>query len=196
MALHVRIDGADAKGSKHSLDSEMDEANSRPIKKLKSELNADDHEDLLAESLHSNNVKLDGTKASSQFIESSNVIAGEGKVVGMSTLKTEANEAKSKVLDASRNLSVGRAETDKPNELAGSAPHTKRELSGPEGSLEARKRSSGLKHWAGYTEIGDKNKNLMIFTDNSIKQIIEHIKQRIEHINQHSYSFQSIDKPN
>lgn len=145
MALHVRIEGADAKGSKHTLDSEMQEANSRPIKKLKSELNADDHGDLLAESLHANNVKLDGAKDSSQYTEASNVIAGEGKVVGTSSLKTEANEAKAKVLDASRNLTVGRAKTDKSNESAGSAPHTKREHSGPEGSLGARKRSSGLK---------------------------------------------------
>lgn len=145
MALHVRIDGADAKGSKHSLDSEIEEANSRPNKKLKNELNADDRGDLLAESLHADNVKLDGVKASSQHTESSNVIAGEGKVVGTSTLKTEANEAKAKVLDASRNISVGRAKTDKSNESAGSAHHTKREHSGPEGSLGARKRSSGLK---------------------------------------------------
>lgn len=145
MALHVRIadPGADAKGSKHGQDSDMDEANSRPIKKLKNELDSDDHRDRSAESLHPNNVKLDGAKASRQYPESSNVVSGEGKVVGTSTINIEANEAK--VLDSSRNFSVGRPKTDKPNESAGSVLHTKREHSGPEGSLVARKRSSGLK---------------------------------------------------
>ncbi|KAH6774009.1 hypothetical protein C2S52_003056 [Perilla frutescens var. hirtella] len=144
MAVDVRIAGAEAKESEHGQDSDIDEANSRPIKKLKSELDADDLGDHCVESLHLNDVKLDSVKVSTQYLESSvNVVTGEGKVVGTSTINAEASEAK--VLDASRSLTVGHPRTDKPDESTGNAHHSKREHSGPEGSMGARKRSSGLK---------------------------------------------------
>lgn len=144
MAAHVRIAGADAKESECSQDLDTDEANSRPIKKLKSELDADNHGDHLVESLHMNDIKLDGAEASKQYPELSvNVVNGEGKVVGTSTAITEANEAK--VLDASRSPTVGRPRMDKADDSAGVTPDSKREHSGPEGSTGARKRSSGLK---------------------------------------------------
>lgn len=144
MAVDVRITGDDAKESEHGQDSDIDEANSRPIKKLKSELDADDHGDRFVESPRLNDVKLDGAKASTQYPDSSvNVVTGEGEVVGTSTINAEASEAK--VLDASKSLTVGRPRTDKPDESTGNAHHSKREHLGPEGSMGARKRSSGLK---------------------------------------------------
>ncbi|KAL1556423.1 hypothetical protein AAHA92_12049 [Salvia divinorum] len=145
VVAHVRIAGADAKESEHGQDLDIDEANSRPIKKLKIESDGDDHGDQLVESLHLNNVKLDAaTEASTQYPGLSvNVVTGEGKVVGTSTVNTDATEAK--VLDASRSHIVGRSKTNKPDGSAEGTPHPKREHSGSEGSIGARKRSPGLK---------------------------------------------------
>ncbi|KAG6396870.1 hypothetical protein SASPL_143027 [Salvia splendens] len=143
-AAHVRITVADAKKSDQSQDLVIDETNPRPIKKLRSKLDSDNHGDHLVDSLHLSEVKLDEPKASTQFPGLSvNVVTGEDKVVGMSTLKTEANVAK--VLEASRSLTVGCPRTDKPDESAGVIPHSKREHSGPEVSRGGRKKSSGLK---------------------------------------------------
>lgn len=143
-AVDVRIAGGDAKESGHGQESDIDEANSRPIKKLKTELDADDHGDHLVESLHLNNVKLDCPKASTQYpVLSVNVVSGDGKVFGTSTINTEASEAK--VLESNRSLINGHPRTDKPDESTTNVHHSKREHSGPEGSMGARKRSSGLK---------------------------------------------------
>ncbi|KAG6407704.1 hypothetical protein SASPL_130706 [Salvia splendens] len=145
VVAHVRIAAADAKESEHGQDLDIDEANSQPIKKLKIESDADDHRDQLVESLHLNYVKLDAAaEASTQSPGLSvNVVTGEGKVVGMSTVNTEATEAK--VLEASRSHIVGRSKTNKPDGSAEGTLHPKREHSGSEGSIGARKRSSGLK---------------------------------------------------
>ncbi|KAG6405436.1 hypothetical protein SASPL_133025 [Salvia splendens] len=145
VVAHVRIAAADAKESEHGQDLDIDEANSRPIKKLKIESDADDHRGQLVESLHLNNVKLDAAaEASTQSPGLSvNVVTGEGKVVGTSTVNTEATEAE--VLNASRSHIVGRSKTNKPDGSAEGTPHPKREHSGSEGSIGARKRPSGLK---------------------------------------------------
>ncbi|KAL8520577.1 hypothetical protein ACS0TY_011204 [Phlomoides rotata] len=145
VALDVRVAGEDAKQSEHRQDSDIDEANSRPNKKLKGELDADRHADHFVESKNPVDVKLDSTKATAQHPNSTvNVNFEEGKVVEISTISSEASEPKE--LDASRSLTVGSSRTDKSDELGGNACQSKREPPGSEGSLGPRKRSSGLKH--------------------------------------------------
>ncbi|KAI3453301.1 hypothetical protein Pfo_009964 [Paulownia fortunei] len=145
VAVDLRIAGPDAKESQHGQDSDIDEANSRPNKKLKGELDADDHGHRHVESLPLNDLKMEKTKATTQYSESSvNVFSEEGKVIETSIISSEPSDPK--VLDASRSLTVGCSRTDKSDESPGNLYQSKREPTGSEGSMGARKRSSGLKH--------------------------------------------------
>lgn len=91
MAVDVRIAGEDAKQSEHRQDSDIDEANSRPNKKLKGELKADH----CVESSHPIDVNVDSNKATSQQPQSTvNIDFEEGKVVEKSPISSEASEPK------------------------------------------------------------------------------------------------------
>ncbi|KAK6146526.1 hypothetical protein DH2020_020395 [Rehmannia glutinosa] len=144
VAVDVRISSPDAKESRHGQDSDIDVANARPNKKLKSELDADGLRHHHLESLPLNAVKLETMKVTTQYPDSTvNVVSEEGKVIETSAISSEANNPK--VLDASRSLTAGNSRTDKSDDTPGNPCQYKRESTG-EGSMGAKKRSSGLKH--------------------------------------------------
>ncbi|KAL7111068.1 hypothetical protein ACP275_05G064600 [Erythranthe tilingii] len=84
-------------------------------------------------------------KANTQYPELSvNICSEEGKVIETSTPSSEASGQKG--IDASRRLTVASSRTDKFDEPPDNPSQSKREPSGSEGSMGARRKSSGLKH--------------------------------------------------
>ncbi|KAL7111066.1 hypothetical protein ACP275_05G064600 [Erythranthe tilingii] len=143
--VDLRIAGPDAKESRPGQSSDIDEDNSRPNKKFKSEINAHDNGHHHIESLSLNDVKPDTMKANTQYPELSvNICSEEGKVIETSTPSSEASGQKG--IDASRRLTVASSRTDKFDEPPDNPSQSKREPSGSEGSMGARRKSSGLKH--------------------------------------------------
>ncbi|KAL0446554.1 UNVERIFIED_CONTAM: hypothetical protein Slati_1783300 [Sesamum latifolium] len=144
VALDVDIAGTDAKESRDGQDSDIDEAYSRPNKKIKGELDADDHGRCHVEYPPPNDVKSDSMKAITQYPESSlKVFSEEGKVIETPVITSEASEPK--VLDASRSQTLS-TRTDKSDESLDTLYQSNREPIGSEGPMGARKRSLGLKH--------------------------------------------------
>ncbi|KAL0409188.1 UNVERIFIED_CONTAM: hypothetical protein Sradi_1853200 [Sesamum radiatum] len=144
VALDVDIAGTDAKESRDGQDSDIDEAYSRPNKKIKGELDADDHGRYHVEYPPLNDVKSDSMKAITQYPESSlKVFSEEGKVIETPVITSEASEPK--VLDACRSQTLS-TRTDKSDESLDTLYQSKREPIGSEGPAAARKRSLGLKH--------------------------------------------------
>ncbi|PIN24192.1 hypothetical protein CDL12_03078 [Handroanthus impetiginosus] len=145
VAIDVRLGGSDTKESTHGQDSDIDEANSRPNKKLKGELDADDHGHHQVESLPLNDAKLDTMNGATQHPESSvNVFSEESKVIETSVMSSEASDLK--VLDTSRSQTVGSSKPNKSDESPANPYQSKREPTGSEGSMGSRKKSSGIKH--------------------------------------------------
>ncbi|KAK4400239.1 hypothetical protein Sango_1130000 [Sesamum angolense] len=144
VALDVDIAGTDAEESRDGQDSDIDEAYSRPNKKMKGELDADDHGRCHVEYPPLNDVKSDSMKATTQYPESSlKVLSEEGKVIESPIISSEASELK--VLDASRSQTLS-TRTDKSDESPDTLYQSKREPTGSEGPVGARKRSLGHKH--------------------------------------------------
>ncbi|XP_051148527.1 uncharacterized protein LOC127263510 isoform X2 [Andrographis paniculata] len=132
------IAAPDGKESQDGKDSDTDEANSQPNKKLKGELGSDDHGRQKAQPL--NDVKLDAIKVTPQYPESSvDILLDETKVIEASAVNSEATERK--VIAAIRGPSVGSSRADKSDDMP-----SKREPVSSGGAMVAKKRSSGLKH--------------------------------------------------
>ncbi|GFP92529.1 hypothetical protein PHJA_001397100 [Phtheirospermum japonicum] len=133
MAVNVKIASPDAKESRPCQSSDIDLANSRPNKKLKGELDADDLRHHHVEPLHLNNAKLDTMKVTTQYPDSSvNVLSEERKVIETSAISSEASNPK---------VLVGSSRTDKSNDPC----QYKLQPTG-EGPTGARKKSSALKY--------------------------------------------------
>lgn len=115
---------------------------------MKAEIDADGNGHHHIESLHPSDAKLDTVKATTQHPKTSiSVHPEEGKVIDTSIRSSEVSETKT--LDASRSLTVSTSRTDKLDESPGNPRQSKREPSGSESSMGARKRSSVLKHSSG-----------------------------------------------
>ncbi|KAL2233146.1 uncharacterized protein LOC105156064 isoform X1 [Sesamum indicum] len=144
VAVDVDIAGTDANENRDGQDSDIDEAYSRPNKKIKGELDADDRGRCHVEYPPPNDVKSDSMKAITQYPESSlKVFSEEGKVIEKPVISSEASEPK--MLHASRSQTLS-TRTDKSDDSLDTLYQSKREPTGSEGPMAARKRSLGLKH--------------------------------------------------
>lgn len=142
--VDIKISGPDAKENQDGKDSDIDEASSHPPnKKLNAELNADDHGHKEGQSIPLDNVKLDNIKVTTQCPHSVDVLP-ESKVIEACAINSEASDRK--VIDATKGLTSGCSRIDKCDESLCNPYQCKREPTGSEGSLEPRKRASGLKH--------------------------------------------------
>ncbi|GER56139.1 RING/FYVE/PHD zinc finger superfamily protein [Striga asiatica] len=140
----VKIGSTDAKESRRGRSCDIDESNTRPNKKLKGDLIADDPRHLHGEPLPGNDAKLATMKVIAKFPDSSvKIFSGEGRMVESSTINSEAS--KQKVPDATRSLYIGTSRTDKSDESPGNPCQYKRQPTS-EGSIGAGKKSSGLKY--------------------------------------------------
>ncbi|KAL3613744.1 hypothetical protein CASFOL_041818 [Castilleja foliolosa] len=129
VTVDVKIGSPDAKESRSVQSSDIDLSNSRPNKKLKGELDADDPRHHHVEPSPLINEKLDTTKVTTQYPGLSvNVLSEESKVIETSVIRSEA--IKPKVL-------VGSSRTDKSDDPC----QYKRQPTG-EGPAGARKKSS------------------------------------------------------
>ncbi|CAA0806680.1 RING/FYVE/PHD zinc finger superfamily protein [Striga hermonthica] len=142
--VDVKIGSADAKESQRGQSCDIDESNTRPTKKLKGDHIADDPRHLHGEPLPGKDAKLATMKVITTCPDSSvKIFSEEGRIAESSAINSEAS--KQKVPDATRSLNIGTSRTDKSDESPGNPCQYKRQPTS-EGSIGARKKSSGLKY--------------------------------------------------
>ncbi|XP_073132949.1 uncharacterized protein [Henckelia pumila] len=135
----VTIAGPNAKESKNGQDSNIEEASSCPNKKLKAEVDVDDFG-----SLPLDRVKLNTAKPANQRPESSDYVFSENCKVIISP-GSEAGDHRADAVNKNPTVAII-TKTDQSDDSLCNAYQSKREPTGSEGSMGARKRSSELAH--------------------------------------------------
>ncbi|KAG8382574.1 hypothetical protein BUALT_Bualt05G0091800 [Buddleja alternifolia] len=143
LAVKVGSASPDGKESENGQESDIEETNSRPNVKLKAEVDVDDNGGHYTRCLPVTDVNLDTTKVMTHHPEPSNHLFEEGKVIEPSLISFEPIDHK--LHDGSRSPTVASCRIEKSDDSPAITYLSKREPSGSEGSLGARKRSSGLK---------------------------------------------------